>query len=88
MVNDAASAPVNWRLFVPESWDDTCADTNKAAEATAARRARAKIPDYLRIRPKWELALEMIDELTRWGRTCAVAVADARYGATRCSGSS
>jgi hypothetical protein len=30
--------------------------------------------------PKWELALEMIDELSRWGRKCPVAVADAGYG--------
>jgi SRSO17 transposase len=80
MVTDAASAPVNWRLFVPEAWDDTCADTNEQAEAVAARRAKARIPDYVRNRPKWELALEMIDELTRWGRTCPVAVADAGYG--------
>jgi SRSO17 transposase len=80
MVNDAASAPVNWRLFVPEGWDDTCADTNEAAEAIADRRAKARIPDYVRNRPKWELALEMIDELTHWGRTCPVAVADAGYG--------
>lgn len=80
MVTDAASATVNWRLFVPEAWDDTCADTNEQAEAVAARRAKARIPDYVRHRPKWELALEMIDELTRWGRTCPVAVADAGYG--------
>lgn len=80
MLTDAASAPVNWRLFVPEAWDDTCADTNEQAEAVAARRAKARIPDYVRNRPKWELALEMIDELTRWGRTCPVAVADAGYG--------
>ena len=80
MVSDQASAPVNWRLFVPESWDETYADTNDHAEAVAARRGKAKIPDYVRHRPKWELALEMIDELARWGRTCPVAVADAGYG--------
>lgn len=80
MVTDQASAPVNWRLFVPEAWDDTSADTNEHAEAIAARRIRARIPEYVRHRPKWELALEMIDELGRWGRTCPVAVADAGYG--------
>lgn len=80
MVSDQASAPVDWRLFVPEAWDDTCADTNEHAEAVAARRAKARIPDYVRHRPKWELALEMIDELTHWGRRCPVAVADAGYG--------
>lgn len=36
MATDAASCPVNWRLFVPESWDDTCADAIAGAEAIAA----------------------------------------------------
>jgi SRSO17 transposase len=80
MVTDAASAPVNWRLYVPEAWDDICAGTNEDAEAVLARRAKAGIPETVRHRPKWELALEMIDELARWGRTCPVAVADAGYG--------
>ncbi|BCW44872.1 hypothetical protein StoSoilB5_20560 [Arthrobacter sp. StoSoilB5] len=80
MVSDQASAPVNWRLFVPEAWDDTCADTNEHAEAVAARRMKARIPDYVRNRPQWELALEMSDELAHWGRKCPVAVADAGYG--------
>ena len=34
----------------------------------------------MRHRPKWELALEMIDELTVWGHTPAVMVGDAGYG--------
>ena len=25
---DAASCPLDWRLFVPEAWDDTCAESN------------------------------------------------------------
>jgi SRSO17 transposase len=80
MVTDQASAPVNWRLFVPEAWDETYADTNEHAESVAARRVKARIPDYVRHRPKWKLALEMIDELSHWGRKCPVAVADAGYG--------
>jgi SRSO17 transposase len=80
MVTDQASAPVNWRLFVPEAWADTYAETNEHAGAVAARRVKARIPDYVRQRPKWELALEMIDELAHWGRKCPVAVADAGYG--------
>lgn len=80
MVTDAASVPVNWRLYVPEAWDDTLAETNQDAEAIVARRARARIPDSVRHRAKWELALEMIDELAAWGHTCRVAVADAGYG--------
>ena len=79
-VTDAASCPLDWRLFLPESWDETCADTNEEAEAIAARRARARIPDTVRHRAKWELALEMIDELGSWGHRPPLVVADAGYG--------
>src|SRR3954464_11988225 len=30
-VTDAASCPLNWRLFLPVSWDDACAATPEAA---------------------------------------------------------
>ncbi|MBB5747971.1 IS701 family transposase [Micrococcus sp. TA1] len=79
-VTDAASCPLDWRLFIPESWDDVCAETNEAAEQAAARRARAQIPDAVRHRPKWELALEMLDELASWGLVPPLVCADAGYG--------
>ena len=77
---DAASCPLNWRLFVPESWDDTCADSNDTAAMIQARRQKAEIPDTVRHRTKWALALETIDELASWGLRPPVAVADAGYG--------
>jgi SRSO17 transposase len=120
---DAASAVLDWRLFVPQSWDDTClpapedpdgingtvvneharrqreqpdttvdeAGARKSyvrkklplAEQVAdirARRAAAKVPDSERYRPKWLMALEMLDELAGWGLTPPVLVADAGYG--------
>lgn len=79
-VTDAASCPLNWRLFLPEAWDDTCVDSNEAAAAIAARRARVQIPDTVRHRPKWEQALEMIDELGVWGYQPPLIAADAGYG--------
>jgi SRSO17 transposase len=79
-VTDAASCPLDWRLFLPEAWDDTCAETPEAAEQAAVRRARAQIPDTVRHRPKWELALEMLDELAAWGLTPPLLAADAGYG--------
>jgi SRSO17 transposase len=79
-VTDAASCPLNWRLFVPESWDDAAASTPEAAAAIAARRARAGIPDTVRHHAKWRLALEMLDELAGWGLRPPVVVADAGYG--------
>src|SRR5918994_1248039 len=79
-VTDAASCPLNWRLFLPASWDDAAADTPEAAAAIAARRARAGISDRTRHHAKWRLALEMLDELAGWGLAPPVVVADAGYG--------
>ena len=77
---DGASAPLDWRLYVPESWDDAAAEDPDTAAAITARRRRSAIPDDERHRTKWRMALEMLDELIEWGRTPAVIVADAGYG--------
>lgn len=77
---DAASCPLNWRLFIPESWDDICADTNEDAARIQEHRSRAGIPDTVRHRTKWAQALEMIDESKTWGLTPPLVVADAGYG--------
>ena len=79
-VTDAASCPLSWRLFLPASWDDAGAVTPEAAAAIRARRARAAIPAGERHRPKWALALEMLDELAGEGLAPPVVVADAGYG--------
>jgi SRSO17 transposase len=79
-VTDAASCPLDWRLFLPERWDDATAATPEAAAAIRARRARAGIGDDVRHRAKWRLALDMLDELAGWGLTPPVVVADAGYG--------
>jgi SRSO17 transposase len=51
-------------------------------EQIIARRAASRIPDQVRYAPKWQLALDMVDELAGWGRTPgdAVLIADAGYG--------
>ena len=70
LVNERASCAADWRLFCPESWDDTALADPVAAAAAARRRARAGIPDRVRHTEKWRLALEMIDEMTGpggWG---------------------
>jgi SRSO17 transposase len=66
---DQASCPLDWRLFLPESWD-----------ADAERRRKAHVPDHERYRPKWQLALAMLDELADWGLAPPVLLADAAYG--------
>lgn len=79
-VTDAASAALDWRLFIPESWDDTCTDDPVAVEAIQRRRSRCGIPEGARNRPKWQLAIEMLDELDGWGLSAPVICADAGYG--------
>jgi SRSO17 transposase len=66
---DQASCPLDWRLFLPESWD-----------ADAERRRTAHLPEAVGHRPKWQLALDMLDELDGWGLVPPVVVADAGYG--------
>ncbi|WP_329485087.1 IS701 family transposase [Kitasatospora sp. NBC_01246] len=71
-LSDTASCPLSWRLFLPESWD---------SPAAAGRRAACRIPEDEHHRPKWQLALDMLDELADTGLRPAVLVADAAYGA-------
>jgi SRSO17 transposase len=70
---DQASCPIDWRLFLPESWD---ADT--------ARRRAGHLPEVVGHRPNWQLVLDMVDELGGWGLVPPVVVADAGDG-TRAS---
>jgi SRSO17 transposase len=66
---DQASCPINWRLFLPEEWDHD-----------AERRRTAHVPTSQRHRPKWQLALDMLDELAAWDLAPPVILADAAYG--------
>jgi SRSO17 transposase len=70
LVNERAPCAADWRLFCPESWDDTALDDPVAAARARWRRSRARIPGEVRHTEKWRLALEMIDEMTGpggWG---------------------
>ncbi|MEV4297179.1 IS701 family transposase [Microbispora rosea] len=80
-VTDAVSCPLNWRLFLPASWDPAhTGDDEAAAAQVTARRARCAIPESEHHRPKWQLAVEMLDELAAWGLAPPLVVADAAYG--------
>ncbi|MGW3829998.1 IS701 family transposase [Streptomyces microflavus] len=70
--SDAASCPLSWRLFLPTAWDGPKAET---------RRRACRIPETEHHRPKWQLALDMLDDLAATGLRPAVLVADAGYGA-------
>src|SRR4051794_33692444 len=55
-VTDTASCPLDWRLFVPERWDDALAATPEATAAIRDRRAPPGLPDRGGHRGKGRLA--------------------------------
>ena len=67
--SDQASCPLDWRIFLPEAWDQD-----------QERRAKAHVPDGVGHREKWRLALDMLDELAEWGLVPPLVGADAGYG--------
>jgi SRSO17 transposase len=82
LVTDRASAAADWRLFIPESWDDRLINDPVAAEEVRRRRTRCKIGQDVRYWPKWQLVLDMLDELRTWGLGDRPVIADAGYGDT------
>jgi SRSO17 transposase len=67
-VTAQASCPIDWRLFLPAEWDDD------------PRRVACRVPDDVHHVPKWQLALDMLDELIGWGLLPAPVLGDAAYG--------
>jgi len=70
-ITEHASCPLDWRLFLPERWDE---------EAMATRRAVCHLPEGVHHRPKWQLVLDMLDELAGWQLHPPVLLADSGYG--------
>jgi SRSO17 transposase len=68
--SEHGSCPVDWRLFLPECWDHD-----------QQRRRAAHIPNEVGHRPKWQLALALLDELAGWGMPRLPVSSDAGYGA-------
>ena len=119
-VTDTASCPLDWRLFLPESWDpvkagpaavkaakakqrktlknaprevpratapadadadvDVEAVTTTATETALKRRSACAIPDSEGHRPKWMLAIEMLDGLAEHDLRPPLVTADSGYG--------
>ncbi|OOV24706.1 DDE transposase [Streptomyces avermitilis] len=77
LARDHASAAVNWRLFLPASWDPM---SSEADPDKVACRTRCGVPDRVGHVEKWQLALDMIDETRSWGIDIPLVVADAGYG--------
>jgi SRSO17 transposase len=71
--SETASCPLDWRLFIPQEWDEE-------GEFNQQRREKAKLPEDIHHVEKWRLALEMIDELRSWGIDPPVVLGDSGYG--------
>jgi SRSO17 transposase len=59
------------RLYLPESWTKD-----------GKRREEAGIPEEVVFKTKWQLSLDMIDQVRTWGLPNRIVVADAGYGDT------
>ena len=53
---EESSTPLDWALYLPEEWIHD-----------PVRRKKAGIPEEIRFRTKPELALDLIDNVRRWG---------------------
>jgi SRSO17 transposase len=78
-VTDTASCPLDWRLFMPTSWDEQAVEEDARAQVVA-RRGRCGIPQDEHHRPKWKMAIEMLDGLIASGLQPPLVAADAGYG--------
>ena len=73
--SEDASCPLDWRLYIPEEWDEQ-------SKWNLERRKKTRLPEDLHHTEKWRLALEMIDELTSWGIKPPPILGDGAYGDT------
>jgi len=69
LASEHAHLPVDMQLYLPESW------TNDRERCRAA-----KIPDEVGFRPKWRIALDMIESAIAAKLPRGIVLADADYG--------
>ena len=68
-VGTRGTVPLGWTLYLPEEW---CADS--------ARRRKAKIPDAVAFKTKYELAVELVEHAWGWAVPRAPVLGDHDYG--------
>ncbi len=69
VANSYAEVPIDFRLYIPESWADD-----------RARCKAAHIPDDVGYLPKWRLGLDMIESAVEAGVPSGIVLADSAYG--------
>ncbi|HEX4720883.1 MAG TPA: transposase [Pseudonocardiaceae bacterium] len=69
LVGAEASCPVNWRLLLPQSWDDD-----------HVRRIRTHLPQTQRHRPRWHYLVDAVDQMSiGWHLNAAPLLFDATH---------
>jgi SRSO17 transposase len=68
-VGEQGNAVLGWRLYLPEAWTKD-----------PARRQAAGVPEEVVFKKKWELALELLDQVRSWGLPDRIVLGDAGYG--------
>jgi hypothetical protein len=68
-VGTRGTVPLGWTLYLPEEW---CADPE--------RRRKAKIPDAVAFKTKYELAVELVEHAWGWAVPRAPVLGDHDYG--------
>ena len=70
LLDDHLAWPLSFELYLPQAW---CTD--------GGRRAKAGVPETLRFREKWRIALAHIRQVLKAGFQLTAVVTDADYGA-------
>jgi SRSO17 transposase len=61
--------PINVELYLPKNWTDD-----------PARMKDAGVPDGYTFKPKWQVALDLIDQAVSWDMPKGIVVCDCAYG--------
>ncbi|RCX06862.1 IS701 family transposase [Extensimonas vulgaris] len=69
LASDAGSLPIQWRLYLPETWT-----------SDPARRAKAGVPETLAFATKTDIALAQVEQALAEGVPRGVVLADPAYG--------
>jgi SRSO17 transposase len=71
LVGATLAWPLTFELYLPKDW-----------ATDAARRVKARVPDTVRFREKWRIALAHVRQVLKAGFQVTAVVADADYGST------
>lgn len=71
-VSDSFGSCLGLQLYLPESWSND-----------AERRQKARVPEHIEFKKKWQIALELLDAAEQNGGPKLPVLADAGYGDSR-----